>query len=132
MIKAFVLMRMIGGQPNIDFKETPIHGRAHIPTNLPGDWGAFLVSGSGAQLLDLQDLSNVIGIVAVTEDENTHWGELDGLVDSGIMIKLNNWIGNNHPSWPRVKAVHTYRKIIKELFSRLNINFKLSTIDVGG
>lgn len=128
-MKAFVITRMVSGQPDIDFEQFPIHGYV-LAADLVGNWGAYLFSGTGAQLSALDTAPNVYGIVAVTESGDVKWPELEGVISSGARTKINNWVSSHYPAQPSIPAGWTYRRVIREIFTRMNKHFKLTHIDI--
>lgn len=124
----FAIARMVGGQPDIDQEATPIKG--YVLCDQVANFGAYLFSGTGAQLSALDALPQVVGICAVTENGNVKWAELDGVVAAGVRTKLNTWITNNRHAWPLIPAGTAYRQILQVLYKRFNGKFDLSVIDV--
>jgi hypothetical protein len=68
--------------------------------------------------------------VAVTESGDVRWPELGGQVVDEIRTKINNWIANHHPSWGAIPQGWTYRRLVKEIYKRLNKAFDLNKFDV--
>jgi hypothetical protein len=98
-MKAFAIIRMQGGQPEIDPEATPFHG--YVLCDQLSQWGAYLVSGTPQQLQAINQLSHVYGICAVTESGDVRWAELDDIPVAAIRNKLNNWLQNhNQPTIP--------------------------------
>jgi hypothetical protein len=127
-MKAFVLARMVGGQPDIDQTETPYHGYVLCDRIGSTGWGAYLFSGTGAQLTVLDALPQVVGIVAVTQNENVRWAELDDQVGGAVRTKLNNWLSNR--GQPTIPEGWSNRRIVREVYKRANANFDLNNFDV--
>jgi hypothetical protein len=65
-MKFFCLTRVVGGTPDIGQIGTDYTG--HVQVDSVGSWGAYLISGSGAQLTAINALPQVIGICSVTEN----------------------------------------------------------------
>jgi hypothetical protein len=126
-MKFFCLTRVAGGVPDIGQLGTDYTG--HVQVDSVGSWGAYLISGSGAQLTAINALPQVIGICQVTEN-GVRWGELDSVVSTTVMNKLNAWKTANRPTWPAVTAGMTYRTIINFLFNKFNVKFNLNAIDI--
>lgn len=113
----------------MDFEQFPVHGYV-LAAQLSGQWGAYLFSGIGGQLSALDTAPNVFGIVAVTESGDVKWPELEGVISSGARTKINNWISNHYPAQPSIPAGWTYKRVIREIFRRMNQHFKLTHIDI--
>jgi hypothetical protein len=125
-MKAFAIIRMSGGSPDIE--ELPIHGYVlafHTPNY---NWGGYLLSGTGPQLNALNSLPQVFGIVAVTEDGDVRWAELEGACPAAVRDRLNTWLTNR--GYPNIPSGWTYRRVIREIFQRVNEHFDLDAIDV--
>jgi len=127
-MKAFAIIRMSGGQPEINPETHPYHGYV-LADVIPGtNYGAYLVSGTPGQLQDINSLSHVLGICGVTEDGNIRWAELDGVCAAQTRDRINTWLENhNHPTIP---DGWTYRRIIKEIYKRANEHFDLDRFDI--
>ncbi len=115
----FAVCTMEGGSPKIDTSVTPYHG--HVLSGQLGQYGAYLFSGTNAQLIALNALPNVIGIVAVTNNGDVHWTELDNTIAAGVRTKLNTWLTNNGK--PTIPAGWTNRQVILALFRHLRPSF---------
>lgn len=126
MPKLFALCQMSGGQPDVDFTATPVKG--YVLCDQVGGHGAYLFSGTGPQLVALNALAQVVGIVAVTESGETRWAELDGVIAPAVRTRLNTWLtARGHPNIP---AGWTYKQTILAIFRRMNSNFDLGNFDV--
>ncbi len=126
-MKAFAIVSMTGGVPDIDPTVTPYYGYclgAHIP-----DWGLYLFSGTQAQLLAINALPSVTGICMVTQD-GVKWAELDGVIAAGVRTRLNTWLAAR--GYPTIPVGVTYRRVILEIYKRVNDRFDLGTFDVAG
>ena len=109
-----------GGIPKIDVQATPYHG--HIFIGSIAGWGAYLISGTGPQLSAINALPEAVGIAVMTVDaDGTQWKELDSTVTLAVRTKLNTWLTNN--GYPTIPAGWTNRRVVLELFRRLNPNF---------
>jgi hypothetical protein len=69
-MKFFCLTRVAGGAPDIGQLGTDYTG--HVQVDSVGSWGAYLISGSGAQLTAINALPQVIGICSGDRE----WGEV--------------------------------------------------------
>ena len=127
-MKLFALIQMQGGEPQLSRETTPYPGHVHVPATILGAWGAYMVSGTGAQLTAINALPQVVGIVAVTESGSVRWAELDGVIAAGVRTKLNNWLTAR--GYPNILSGWTYRRVIREVFQRLNDKFEFDSFDV--
>ena len=132
MAKAFALIRMNGGTPDLpqalyDAGEVFNYTLCDV---FPGtNWGCYLCAASGAVLKDLDDLyGGFIGIVGVTDDGTVRWGELDDPGDSTIRDRLNTWLANN--GRPPIPDNWTNRQIVQAIFERANTRFDLKKIEI--
>src|SRR5690348_2734201 len=64
---------------------------ARVEGNLPGNYGIFIIVGTGAQLTAIQANSNCIGGLVVTSSGQVRWPELDVAIPSGLRTKINNY-----------------------------------------
>ena len=125
-MKAFAIIRMSGGQPEIDLETQPYHG--YVLCDQLGQWGTYLISGTGAQLQAINALSHVYGICAVTENSDVRWAELDDIPVAAIRNRLNTWLTNRDQ--PTIPADWTARRIVKAIYRRFNSHFDLNRFDV--
>lgn len=131
MAKLFCIVQMQGGAPDtaplqvgVDFKGFALCDQIGGANG----WGAYLFSGTAAQLTALNVLSTVTGIVAVTESGDTRWAELDGTIAPAVRTKLNTWlIARGHPTIP---AGWSYRQVVNAVYQRLNDRFDLNAFDI--
>lgn len=100
----------------------------HVLCGQVGTWGAYLFSGTAAQLLAINALPNVYGICAVTESGNVRWAELDGVIPAAVRTKINDWLSTR--SLPTIPAGWTYRQVVMAIYRRMNERFDLATHDV--
>lgn len=125
-MKAFALIRMAGGAPEIDPEQYPYHG--FVFCDRIGAWGAYLISGTPAQLQAIDGLGHVVGICGVTEDGDLKWAELDGVISSAVRDKVNNWLAARGLS--PIPAGWSYRQVVRALYNRFNDHFDLDWFDV--
>lgn len=118
MARAYCLMKMSSGTPSVDFTETPIRG--YVLCDQFKSWGAYMVSGTAAQLTALNSASNVIGICAVTALNNT----IAAGVRSALNAKLDEW------GYPNIPAGWSYRQVLAAVYKRLNGNWRIDNFDV--
>lgn len=123
MAKLFCIAQMIGGSPNIDLPYT-----GYVLADRLGNFGAYLISGTNQQLLDINALPQVIGIVAVTEAGNIRWAELDGVIAPAVRTKINVFLTSR--GFTNIPAGWTYRQVVNAVFQRFNAIFNLNGIDV--
>jgi hypothetical protein len=117
---------MVGGAPDVDASATPYKG--YVLCDQVGGYGAYLFSGTGAQLTALNALPQVVGIVAVTENGGVKWAELDGTIAPAVRTKLNTWLTNR--GYPTIPAGWSYRQVINAVYQRVNGRFSLDAFDV--
>ncbi len=125
-MKLFCIVEMSGGLPRIDFEATPYTGYVHAAS--VGPYGAYLFSGTQAQLKALNALAQVIGILMVTETETQKWPELSGKSKTGELGKLNGWLSSH--GFGQIPPGRLYRDAISEVYKRFNPAFDLSGFDV--
>ena len=121
-----MLAQLNGGMPDIDPTVTPYHGFIRCG-DLAG-WCGYLVSGTGAQLLAIDALPGIVGLVAVTEDGDVKWPELAETIAAAVRTKLNTWLTNHGQQ--TIPADWAYRRVIRELYERMNPDFDLDNFDV--
>ncbi len=117
-----MLIKMVDGQPDINQGITPYRG--YVFCDKIGNWGAYLISGTVTQLTAIIALSEVVGIVTVTDGRS----ELNNIIVPNIRTKLNNKL--TELGKPNIPDGWTYRKIVKEVFKRFNSHFNLDIFDV--
>ena len=125
-MKMFCLVKMRGGEPDLNPTVTPYYGYVHAAS--VGEWGAYLFSGTAAQLTAINALSDVYGIVVVTESGNVKWAELDGVIAATVRNRLNAWLTAR--GYPTIPAGWTYKQVVNAIFKRLNPLFDLAIFDV--
>jgi len=126
-MKAFAICKMVGGYPEIDQNVTPYKGHV-LAAQLNENWGCYLISGTGHQLLAIDALPGVYGICAVTENENVKWGELDEIMDPDKRTRINTWLANN--DYPTIPAGWTSKQVVMAIYKRMNANFDLYASDI--
>jgi len=121
---AFVVARNVG---TIDREDTPYHGYVRLAGDPIGQWYGYLVSGTGPQLLALDALDNVEGLVAVrTGDGGLHWPEED--MEANLRVRLNTWLTNRgYETFPEGL---TYKQWVIRLFRLFNKDFTLNRFSV--
>jgi len=110
---------MSGGLPDIDTSVTPVIG--WVLCDKIGDQGAYLFGGTAAQLTALNAPPQVLGIVAVTENGDTKWAELDNVISAGVRTKMNAWLTAR--GYPNIPADWTYKQVIMAVYQRFNARF---------
>lgn len=131
-MKALALVKMMGGSPDVDWNLYPVHGYvlgAIIPNS---NWGAYIVSGTGAQLTALDTSPDVVGIAAIDEKgTGLRWSQqIDNTIPAGVRNRINTWISNNYPNAPTVPAGATYRQVVLGIFKRANVHFDIDSFDI--
>ena len=126
---AFALMRMTNGTPDLPAQA---QGRVNyvLCDRIPGtNWAAFLVAATGADLqaLDTQ-WDGFIGIVAVSDDGDVHWGELENPCADAVRNRLNTWLAEHNQ--PTIPEAWTNRQVVRAIYERCNAHFDLSTFDI--
>lgn len=128
-MKAFSLMRMVGGSP--DLPEQAM-GRVNwvlcdrIPTT---NWGCYLVAATGADLQALDDdWGGFIGIVAVSESGQVHWGELENPCADAVRARLNTWLEARGQQ--TIPEGWTNRQVVRAIYRRANAHFDLANFDI--
>ena len=127
MAKMFSVIRMQGGSPEINQEETPYYGYV-LAAQLKQEWGCYIISGTPKQLQAINALPQVYGICLVTENDTVKWAELDDLPTELIRDRLNTWLSNH--DYPAIPASWTNRRIVREIFKRLNPNFEIGNTDI--
>lgn len=128
MTKAFALIRMVGGSPDIG--ELPYFGYVLCDRIGATNWGAYLISGTGAQLSAIDALPSVMGIVAVTQAGDVRWAELDDNIAGAARTKLNNWLTARFR--PTIPAGWTNRRVVREIYQAANAHWNLASFDIRG
>src|SRR5512135_3478277 len=118
---ALGVVPMNGGVPAVDTTATPYNG--HVLVGQIGNWGAYLVSGTNAQLQALAALPNVYPICMLTQAGNVKWAELDNAVTAAMRTKLNTWLTNQGQA--TIPAGWTNRQIVMAVFKRFKNDYNL-------
>lgn len=128
-MKAFVLMRMTNGTPDLPAQAD---GKINyvLCDRIPDTaWGAYLVSASGPDLLDLdQQWSGFVGIVAVSDSGDVHWGELENPCPDVTRNKINGWLSAR--DLPTIPESWSNRQVVRAIFKRANVIFEITGINV--
>ncbi len=125
-MKAFAIIKMTGGHPAIDATATPYTGFTFCDSI--GQWGGYIVSGTGAQLRAIDDLTDVYGICVVTQDGDKHWPELNNVMATAIRNRLNTWLTAR--GFSNIPTNWTNKQVILAIFRRLNVDFNINNFDV--
>ncbi len=127
-MRAFVLLKLTGGVPELDSEATPYHG--YVLCASYQDWGLFLVSGTAPQLLTIAALpaAKVVPLCLVSQNKTDRFPELNDTVVAATRTKLNVWLTAR--GLPTIPAGAKYRAILKGITDRLNPNFTLAGTDV--
>lgn len=129
-MKAIAIIPIVGGAPDVDLNNTPIHGI--VLGGRIGSYGIYVLSGTGAQLQAVDALPGVVGIAAFTDDPNdpVKWAALDGPIPAGVRNKIDTWVANNHPAWGTIPAGWKLRDLVKFIGKKLNTHFDLASLNV--
>lgn len=117
---AFAICKCDSGSPVPDEQATPFHGYAC--TGRAGNYGAFLVSGSLAQLQAINALPEVYGICLLTTG-GVRWGELDNTITPALRTRINIWLAAR--GYATIPAGWTNRQVVLAVCRRLNPDFDL-------
>lgn len=118
-MKAFAIISVTGGNPDIDTRVTPVAGWA-LAYQISANWGVYLVSGTGPQLVALNATAPVTGICNVTESAAARWAELDDVVASGVRTKLNTKLTALGKA--TIPAGRTNRQVLQAIHNYFNNN----------
>ena len=129
MAQLFCLIRMAGSDPELDRAVTPFHGVVKCGTgDVNRQWAAYLVSGTGAELVAIDALPQVVGIVGVSKNGDVRWGELDGMIAPAKRTEISTWLAAR--GFPTIPAGWTYKQVVLAIYKRLSPDYKLDTTDV--
>ena len=132
--KGFFIAPHVGGAPVLNLTDLSapnyVHLTGWVQIGTIGGFGAFLASGTGAELLALNAAPGVIGLCAMSESGNVRWAELDGTITTAQRTKWNAWLTAR--SYPTIPVGTTYRAIVLAVFKRLNNLWSLSSHDILG
>ena len=133
-MKAFALIQMNGGLPNLNDGDESLPYCGHVLCAQIGNWGAYMITRTGTQLAAIRDLglNRVVPICVFTEDGPTYRPELDENLTPAAVDYLNNWVDNEHPDWPRANTGHTYGQVVEFLFQKFHPNFDMRSFWVRG
>lgn len=129
MSKLFAVSRMLNGLPDIDLVTTPVSG-GYLLCGKAGIWGVYMFSGTGPELTAINNLSQVVGIVAVTESGDIRWAELEDVIPAGTRTKINTWLTAR--GYSTIPVGWTGRQVVQAIFKRLNDKFEIEAFDLLG
>lgn len=124
----FAFSRMEGGQPKQVTMEM-VHGWVLIGQF--DIYGAYLFSGSAAQLIAVDALTSVVGICKVTVGEqldgegnpiDTKWPELNDTINPTVRTKINNYLTSIGKDY-QVPADATNAVVIKKTYKYFRDSF---------
>jgi len=129
-MKAFALIRMDGGAPDLPAALGDETFNYVLCDRLGStDWGAYLCSARPAVLRALdEDYAGFIGIVAVSDDGEVYWGELENPCSTTLRNRLSTWLENH--GYPTIPDGWTNRRVVYEIFRRANNRFDFTKIDI--
>ena len=110
-MKAYAIVEMSNGNPNVDFTATPISG--YCLGAVQGTYGLYLVAGTAAQLVALAALPNVWRVCTLAE--------IDDVITTARRTSMNQWL--TAQGWPNIPAGWTYRQIVMYAYKRANPNW---------
>jgi len=129
MAKAFALLRMTNGRPDLP---PAAQGRVNwtLCDRIPDTgWGAYLVAATGPDLKALDEQwSGFIGIVAVTDAGDVRWGGLENPCADVVRARLNTWLANH--GYRTIPEQWTNRQVVREIYERANDRFDFRGIDI--
>jgi len=112
------IVDMAGGLPNVDPAVTPYVGHNLIwQIGGANGYGLYMFSGLVAQLTALNALSQVRGLVVMTDNGVVKWAELDNVITTAHRTKLNTWLTAR--GYPNIPAGWTYRQVVRAIIRRL-------------
>lgn len=126
MPRMLALIRQVGGSPELDPRATPYAG--YCLGGQAAGWGIYVISGTGSQLVAINALPQVVGLVAVTDSGGVRWPELDGVIASAVRTKVNTWLTAR--GWPTIPVGWTYRQVVKAILQRMGFDDSLAIWDV--
>jgi hypothetical protein len=128
-MKAFALIRMVGGQPDLPEAAQGLVNYT-LCDRIPGtSWGAYLVAATGANLQDLDTLwGGFIGIIAVSDSGDVHWGELENPAAEDVRSRLNTWLDARDMTL--IPEQWTNRQVVRAIFREANQRFDFRAIDI--
>ena len=115
---ALALIPHTGGIPQIDATATPYAGSLFIGEK--AGYGAFLISGTLAQLQALAALPNVYGICLLTTTTTAKWAEMDNAILPALRTKLNVLLTSKGIT--NIPVGMTNRTIVGILIKQFNVN----------
>lgn len=127
MAKALVICKEIQsgaskGAPDVG---TGYSGFVHIG-NLPGAYAAYVITGTGAQLLAIQGHANFLVGVQVTE-AGVRWSELNATLPAGVRTTINNWRQANGQS--NISVGTTWLQVFKFAANHFDLSGNFDVFD---
>ncbi len=124
-MRLFAICRMVGGSPDIDPSATPYHGYVHHASL--GNQGAYIFSGTPAQIAALNALPQVVGLMATAKTSNPgNYLERNDPFPAATRTKINNWLTARGIT-PLIPAGKTCGWVTEQIFRRFHPSF-----DFGG
>lgn len=121
-MRLFAVLPMTSGAPAIDAEVYPYYG--FVLCDESDGYGAYLLSGTAAQMEAIGALDEVYAIAFVTESDEEKWPELDEVVKPQVRAKLNRFLAPL--GWPIIPAQQMARQAVERVFSRFNADFVLN------
>jgi len=126
-LKAFAFIRMEGGSPQIDQTVTPYYGFAFV--GRIGVWGAYIISGTRAQLLALNALPEVVGVCFVSNGDTERWPELNDTINPAARTKINTFLINRGFDF-QIPVEWTNKQVLLKTFRYFNVDYTLHGTDI--
>ena len=118
----YAVVKMQGGTPVVDTELAPYHGFVHIAQK--GNYGVYLFSGTGAELVEVGKLPTVVPLVGMTDDGISKYTELSDTIIPYVRNKANAWL--TELELPLIPEGWTYRQLLTKLVDVFEVT------DIGG
>lgn len=124
--KSFMVMRIVGGQPDIDTNSVNYVLCAETQRDSVTRWGGYLFSGDSATL-DRVAKRAILEIVRVTES-GVKWAELDAKPTTKQATVLTTYL--TAEKGELLKAATTNREVLLSVFKKFYPSFRIEANDV--
>lgn len=119
---------MIGGIPDTQNFMSGRDFKGFIHCGTLGNFGAYIYSGTPAQLAALDALPTVVGLAVMTESGNVKWAELDNTITPAHRTRLNTFLTAR--GLPTIPAGRTYRQVVLAVWDRFYSGFDINQNDL--
>jgi hypothetical protein len=119
--RMYALAQMDNGFPKVNAVATPYYGYQHLVTIGATGWGLYQFSGTGAQLLAINALPEVVGLCGRTDSGAVVWSEGNDAIEDGVRTKLNNWLSAR--GLPTIPAGTTKKQVVLAIARRVLSDF---------